>query len=184
MHPIKINAVIIRGFNEDELIELTEFGRTHGFEMRFIEYMDVGNASGWSLDKTFTKREMVDVIHARFPNREKGRAAGSAPAVDYQFLDGGGTVGIIGSVTEPFCSSCTRVRLTADGKLVTCLFADTGFDFKSMMRQGATDAELSETLRRVWAGRMDRYSDLRWERIQSGKTYAAPRKIEMITLGG
>jgi cyclic pyranopterin phosphate synthase len=186
MDPIKVNAVIIRGFNDDELLDLVEFGRHHGFEMRLIEYMDVGNASGWTPDKTFSKREMLEVIHARFPVREVGRASGSAPAVDYEFVDGAGLIGIIGSVTEPFCSSCTRARLTADGKLVTCLFAESGFDLKSRMRQGASDAELSEIIRAVWGNRGDRYSDLRWERLKSGSPYE-PRdhkKIEMITLGG
>src|SRR6185295_1413787 len=143
MNPIKINAVVIRGFNDDEVIDLVTFGRTHGFEVRFIEYMGVGNANGWTLNKTFTKREILDVIHARYPVRESGRAGGSAPAVDYEFMDGAGKVGIIGSVTEPFCSSCTRVRLTADGKLVTCLFAETGFDVKSLMRGGASDEDLT-----------------------------------------
>lgn len=184
IHPIKINAVIIRGFNDDELLDLVDFGRTHGFEMRFIEYMDVGNASGWEPARTFTKREMLEVINARYPVREVGRAAGSAPAVDYEFVDGAGIVGIIGSITEPFCSSCTRVRLTADGRLVTCLFAEAGFDLKSPMRQGATDAELTEIIRSVWMGRGDRYSDLRWDALQSGKPYQTTRKIEMITLGG
>lgn len=184
IHPIKINAVVIRGFNDDELLELVEFGRNNGYEMRFIEYMDVGNASGWEPAKTYTKREMLEAIHARYPVREVGRAAGSAPAVDYEFIDGAGIVGIIGSITEPFCSSCTRVRLTADGRLVTCLFADAGFDLKTPMRQGATDAQLSELIRSVWAGRGDRYSDLRWEALKSGKSYQTTRKIEMITLGG
>src|SRR6185295_2164692 len=141
MNPIKVNAVIIRGFNDDELLDLVEFGRHHNFEMRLIEYMDVGNASGWTPDKTFSKREMLEIIHARFPVREVGRASGSAPAVDYEFVDGSGQIGIIGSVTEPFCSSCTRARLTADGKFVTCLFAETGLDLKSKMRKGATDEE-------------------------------------------
>ena len=186
MHPIKVNAVIIRGFNDDELIDLVEFGRQHHFEMRLIEYMDVGNASGWTVDKTFSKREMLEIIHARFPVREVGRASGSAPAVDYEFLDGAGQIGIIGSVTEPFCSSCTRARLTADGKLVTCLFAETGIDLKTKMRQGAPDEELSEIIRTVWTNRADRYSDLRWERLKSGAGYEprAHKKIEMITLGG
>ena len=184
MNPIKINAVVIRGFNDDELIDLVAFGREHGFEMRFIEYMDVGNSSGWSPAKTFTKREMMETIHARFPLREIGRAGGSAPAVDYAFADGGGRVGIIGSVSEPFCASCTRIRLTADGKLVTCLFAENGFDLKTRMRQGASDAELSEVIRSIWTARNDRYSDVRWERLQSGEAYPAQRKIEMITLGG
>jgi GTP 3',8-cyclase len=184
--PIKVNAVIIRGFNDDELLDLVEFGRHHRFEMRLIEYMDVGNASGWTVDKTFSKREMLETIHARFPVREVGRASGSAPAVDYEFLDGAGQIGIIGSVTEPFCSSCTRARLTADGKLVTCLFAETGIDLKTKMRQGAPDEELSEIIRTAWTNRADRYSDLRWERLKSGSGYEpqAHKKIEMITLGG
>jgi cyclic pyranopterin phosphate synthase len=186
MNPIKVNAVIIRGFNDDELLDLVEFGRHHNFEMRLIEYMDVGNASGWTPDKTFSKREMLEVIQARYPVREVGRASGSAPAVDYEFLDGAGQIGIIGSVTEPFCSSCTRARLTADGKFVTCLFAETGVDLKSRMRQGATDEELSEIIRTVWSNRADRYSDLRWETLKSGTGYEprAHKKIEMITLGG
>lgn len=113
-------------------------------------------------------------------------AGGSAPAVDYEFLDGSGAVGIIGSVTEPFCASCTRVRLTADGKLVTCLFAETGFDLKSPMRQGASDEELTQSIRSIWLGRSDRYSDLRWERLNSTEGYRpqSHKKIEMITLGG
>jgi cyclic pyranopterin phosphate synthase len=186
MGPIKVNAVIIRGFNDDELLDLVEFGRRQGFEMRLIEYMDVGNASGWTPNKTFSKREMLEVIHARYPVREVGRASGSAPAVDYEFIDGAGTIGIIGSVTEPFCSSCTRARLTADGKLVTCLFAETGFDLKSTMRQGASDEELSEIIRTIWSDRADRYSDLRWERLKSESGYEprAHKKIEMITIGG
>jgi cyclic pyranopterin phosphate synthase len=184
MNPIKINAVVIRGFNDDELLDLVEFGREHGFEVRFIEYMDVGNASGWTLQRTFTKREMLEAIQARYPLREIGRGGGSAPAVDYEFLDGAGAVGIIGSVTEPFCSSCTRARLTADGKFVTCLFAESGFDLKTRMRNGATDEELSAMIGGVWSGRADRYSDLRWAQLQSGKPYKVHSKIEMITLGG
>jgi cyclic pyranopterin phosphate synthase len=186
MRPIKINAVVIRGFNDDELIDLLAFARTYGFEMRFIEYMDVGNANGWTLDKTFTKREMLETIHARFPVREAGRAGGSAPAVDYEFLDGSGKVGIIGSVTEPFCSSCTRIRLTADGKLVTCLFAENGFDIKALMRRGASDADLTDAISAQWSGRADRFSDERWKHLQSGTPYKpeSHKKIEMITLGG
>jgi cyclic pyranopterin phosphate synthase len=186
MRPIKINAVVIRGFNDDEIIDLVAFARTNGFEMRFIEYMDVGNANGWTLDKTFTKREMLEMIHAHSPVREAGRAGGSAPAVDYEFLDGSGKVGIIGSVTEPFCSSCTRIRLTADGKLVTCLFAETGFDVKALMRQGASDADLTKAIGAQWSGRTDRFSDVRWKHLQSGTPYKpeSHKKIEMITLGG
>ena len=185
LSPIKINAVIIRGTNEDEILDLVEFARVNGFEMRFIEYMDVGNANAWSLERTVTKKEILDTVNSRFPVREIGRAHGSAPAVDYEFLDGAGEIGIIGSVTEPFCSSCTRVRLTADGKLVTCLFAESGFDLKALLRCGVSDEQLIASIANLWAVRIDRYSDLRWEQMRTG-TYQ-PRdhkKIEMITLGG
>jgi cyclic pyranopterin phosphate synthase len=153
--------------------------------MRFIEYMDVGNANAWSLEKTVTKKEILETVNARFPVREIGRANGSAPAVDYEFLDGAGEIGIIGSVTEPFCSSCTRVRLTADGKLVTCLFAESGFDLKGLLRSGATDEQLTEQISKLWAARTDRYSDERWEQVRSGGYQPRDhKKIEMITLGG
>ena len=185
MSPIKINAVIIRGTNDDEILNLVEFARNNGFEMRFIEYMDVGNANAWSLEKTVTKREILDTIHSRFPVREVGRANGSAPAVDYEFLDGAGEIGIIGSVTEPFCSSCTRVRLTADGKIVTCLFAESGFDLKAILRSGATDDVLRKNIAAIWSARIDQYSDLRWQKVQTGDYQPRDhKKIEMITLGG
>jgi cyclic pyranopterin phosphate synthase len=183
--PIKLNAVIIRGTNEDEILDLVDFARKNGFEMRFIEYMDVGNANGWSLEKTVTKKEILETVNNRFPVREVGRANGSAPAVDYEFLDGAGEIGIIGSVTEPFCSSCTRVRLTADGKLVTCLFAESGFDLKGLIRSGTSDEEIQAAIARIWSQRTDRYSDVRWDMVRSGAYEAGHhKKIEMITLGG
>jgi cyclic pyranopterin phosphate synthase len=185
MAPIKINAVIIRGTNEDEILDLVQFARVNGFEMRFIEYMDVGNANSWSLEKTVTKKEILEVVHSRFPVREVGREHGSAPAVDYEFLDGVGEIGIIGSVTEPFCASCTRIRLTADGKLVTCLFAESGFDLKRLLRSGASDDEITHQVASIWSARTDRYSDLRWEQVCSGSYRPREhKKIEMITLGG
>ena len=185
MSPIKINAVLIRGTNDDEILDLVEFARANGFEMRFIEYMDVGNANAWSLEKTVTKKEILDTVNSRFPVREIGRANGSAPAVDYEFLDGAGEIGIIGSVTEPFCSTCTRVRLTADGKLVTCLFAESGFDLKTLLRSGASDDDIAGQISKVWAGRTDRYSDIRWEQVRGGDYEPrVHKKIEMITLGG
>jgi cyclic pyranopterin phosphate synthase len=185
MAPIKVNAVIIRGTNDDEILDLVEFARSNGLEMRFIEYMDVGNSNAWSLEKTVTKKEILDTVNSRFPVREVGRANGSAPAVDYEFLDGGGEIGIIGSVTEPFCSSCTRVRLTADGKLVTCLFAESGFDLKRLLRTGASDDEIAGNIQNIWAARADRFSDVRWAQVRSGDYQPREhKKIEMITLGG
>jgi len=185
MSPIKLNAVIIRGTNDDEILTLVDFARKNGFEMRFIEYMDVGNVNAWILEKTVTKKEILETVLARLPVREVGRAHGSAPAVDYEFIDGAGEIGIIGSVTEPFCSSCTRVRLTADGKLVTCLFAESGFDLKSWIRSGAADDEIRAQIATIWTGRVDRYSDVRWQQVRSGAYKARDhKKIEMITLGG
>jgi len=185
MSPIKINAVVIRDTNDDEILDLVQFARANGFEMRFIEYMDVGNSNAWSLEKTVTKKEILDTVNSRFPVREIGHANGSAPAVDYEFLDGAGEIGIIGSVTEPFCSTCTRVRLTADGKLVTCLFAESGFDLKTLVRSGASDEEIERKISGIWAVRVDHYSDLRWEQVRGGDYQPrVHKKIEMITLGG
>lgn len=184
--PVKINAVIRRGINEKAILQLAAFFRGSGCVLRFIEYMDVGNANTWSLEKTVTKREILDVIQSHFPLREIGRRDLRAPAVDYEFIDGKGQVGVIGSVTESFCSSCTRARLTADGKLVTCLFASSGHDLKSLLRKGAGDAEILEAITSIWSRRVDRYSDLRWEQLASSESYRPKdhEKIEMITLGG
>lgn len=182
---IKINAVIIRGFNDDEILELAAFARENGFVMRFIEYMDVGNVNEWSPEKVVTKKEIMETIRRRFPMKEIGRADGRAPAVDYEYLDGRGRIGIIGSVTEPFCGTCDRARLTPDGKLVTCLFSKDGHDLKAILRHGASDGQLADAIRSVWSGRKDRYSEERWTALES-KDYnpKSRRKIEMIRLGG
>jgi GTP 3',8-cyclase len=185
LKPIKINAVVERGVNEDDILDLVAFAREHGFTMRFIEYMDVGNSNDWTSKKLVPKKEIVEKIHARFPLKEIGRSQGTAPAVDYEFVDGGGQVGVVASVTEPFCSTCNRARLTADGKLVTCLFSSVGHDVKARLRGGATDEELFEFISGVWRRRDDRYSAERLEAMKSSaydpKTH---KKIEMITLGG
>ena len=183
--PIKINAVIERGVNDHEIPDLVEFSRRHGFPVRFIEFMDVGNVNNWHSDRLVPKSEILGIIQSRYALREAGRQDGSAPAVDYEFADGAGELGVIASVTEPFCSSCTRARLTADGKLVTCLFSEVGHDLRKVLRQGAGDPELKEFLEAVWTRRTDRYSDERLEAMQSPDGYhATRRKIEMITLGG
>ena len=181
---IKINAVVIEGVNEDEIIDLVDYSRTEGLEIRFIEYMDVGNANDWSLKRTVSKKDILQTIHSRYPLKEVGRREGRAPATDYEFVDGTGSVGIIGSVTEPFCSSCTRGRLTADGRLVTCLFSETGFDLKTLLRGGESDEAIASVIRSVWSKRQDRYSDERWQALKSGTYIDSRKKIEMITLGG
>ena len=186
LHPIKINAVIERGVNDDEILDLVAFAREHGFAIRFIEYMDVGNANNWKSERMVSKKEILETINARFPLRKLGREKGSAPSVDYQFLDGSGDIGVIASVTEPFCSTCTRARLTADGRLVTCLFSQQGYDLKTLMRSGATDAELLEVISAVWLQRKDRYSEERLAALHSPVGYdpASHKKLEMISLGG
>ena len=185
LHPIKINAVIERGVNEDDIISLVEFTREHGFAIRFIEYMDVGNANNWTSNKLVPKKEILDIINSRFPTKEVGREQGSAPSVDYEFVDGRGELGIIASVTEPFCSTCNRARITADGRLVTCLFSQTGHDLKKLIRSEATDEEILEMISSIWARRKDRYSDERLEALlSSAYDPKNQKKIEMITLGG
>ena len=186
LDPIKINAVIERGVNEDDVLGLVEFGRAHGFVMRFIEYMDVGTANAWRLERTVPKKEILERIAARFPLEPAGRGDGNAPAVDYAFRDGKGTVGIVASVTEPFCGACSRGRLTADGRLVTCLFSRTGHDLKARLRSGAGDDEIRAWMEAVWSGRTDRFSAERLDAIQSPDGYDPGQhdKIEMITLGG
>ncbi len=181
---IKINAVVIEGVNEDEIIDLVDYSRAEGLEIRFIEFMDVGNANDWSLKRTVSKKKILQTIQSRYPLKEVGHRNGRAPATEYEFLDGIGSVGIIGSVTEPFCSSCTRGRLTADGRLVTCLFSETGFDLKSLLRGGESDEAIASAINSAWSKRQDRYSDERWKALQSGNYLDSGRKIEMITLGG
>lgn len=186
LRPIKINAVIERGVNDDDVLDLVEFARKHEFSMRFIEYMDVGNSNNWISEKMVPKREIIEKINSLYPLKEIGRENGSAPSVDYEFVDGKGDIGVIASVTEPFCSSCTRARLTADGKLVTCLFSDYGHDLKALLRNGATDEQVAEVISNIWIRRTDRYSDERLEAMHSPEGYQAKehKKIEMITLGG
>jgi len=177
--------VIERGVNDDDILPLVEFSRKHGFGMRFIEYMDVGNANNWTSEKLVPKKEIIAKIDSHYPLKEIGRAQGSAPSVDYEFVDGGGDIGVIASVTEPFCSSCTRARITADGKIVTCLFSAVGHDVKALLRSGASDEEILEVLSSIWVKRADRYSLERLEALREA-TYDPKRhkKIEMISLGG
>lgn len=185
LEPIKLNAVVQRGVNDDDIIPLVEFCREHGFAIRFIEFMDVGNANEWHADKVVSKREILDTINSKYPLREIGRDRGSAPAVDYEFADGGGDIGVIASVTEPFCATCTRARLTAEGQLVTCLFATRGNDLRGLLRSGVNDGAIRDAISAVWTRRVDRYSDLRLAAM-NGEGYQAREhaKIEMITLGG
>jgi len=154
---VKLNTVVIRGFNDDELADLLEFSRTAGAELRFIEYMDVGGATHWSRDQVVAQREMLDLLSRRYGVIEPLPRPGpmSAPAERFRLADGT-TFGIIASVSTPFCGTCDRSRLTADGTWFRCLYAEQGIDLRDPLRSGATDAELAALIARAWRDRTDR----------------------------
>jgi len=183
--PIKINSVVQRGINDDDILPMTEFARQNGFWLRFIEYMDVGNSNRWVSKKMVSKKEILERIDARYPLEEIGRGNTNAPAVNYRFKDGCGNIGVIASVTEPFCEGCTRGRITADGRFVLCLFSDQSVDLKKLLRKGSSDADIAGVIRNTWLKRNDRYSEERLEAMNSGKYRPdSRRKIEMISIGG
>ncbi len=184
--PVKLNAVVERGVNDGEIRELVEYARSERVEIRFIEFMDVGNVNQWSSRKLVPKAEILDRVMETHPFAPVAAARGSAPSQRYRYLDGRGSFGVIASVTEPFCGACTRARLTADGRLVTCLFSTRGRDLKTPLRAGSTDADLRETIAAAWRDRDDRFSEERLVAIASAEGYRpeSVRKLEMISLGG
>ncbi len=179
--PVKINCVVQRGVNDGELPALCEYFRTRGHTLRFIEFMDVGNTNHWSAAGVVPAKEIVERIGALWPLEAVGPAYRGEVAARYRYRDGRGEIGLISSVTEPFCRDCHRARLSADGKLYTCLFASLGWDVLGALRAGADDAGLENFLTRIWHGRLDRYSDERAELIAKGETRA---KVEMSYIGG
>ena len=176
--PIKVNTVIRRGLNEHAIADLAAHFRGTGTTVRFIEYMDVGHSNGWRLDDVVSAAEVVGVINARWPLEPVDAEYRGEVAQRYRYRDGGGEIGVISSVTQPFCGDCTRVRLSADGQLFTCLFATAGHDLRELLRSGATDPDLADALRVIWTGRDDRYSELR-----TLETVDLP-KVEMSFIGG
>jgi cyclic pyranopterin phosphate synthase len=178
LEPVKVNAVIQRGVTDDGIEDLAAFARARGYTLRFIEYMDVGNTNGWKLDDVVPAREIVDRLEARWPLEAIEPAYPGEVAERYRYRDGAGEVGVIASVTQPFCGTCTRARLSAQGELFTCLFASQGQDLRGLLRRGADDAELEASLRGTWAARTDRYSQLR-----AVATTSQP-KVEMSYIGG
>jgi cyclic pyranopterin phosphate synthase len=179
--PVKINMVVQRGVNDGDIPEMAAWARANGFPLRFIEFMDVGNYNGWSRDLVVPAREIVARLAALWPLEPCGPAYRGEVAARYRYRDGRGEIGLISSVTEPFCRDCHRARLSADGKLYTCLFASAGWDLLGALRAGASDEELFSYLDRVWRGRLDRYSDERAELLARHETR---RKIEMSYIGG
>jgi cyclic pyranopterin phosphate synthase len=179
--PIKVNAVIQRGVNDDTVLDLVEHYRGTEVIVRFIAYMDVGNRNEWRAELVVPSKELLARIDARWPLEPlEGNYRGEV-ARRYRFTDGRGEIGFISSVTQPFCGSCTRARLSSDGVLYTCLFATHGTSLRDVLRGGASDAHLLERIRTVWLGRADRYSELRARLRESTD---AQRKIEMYYIGG
>jgi len=156
---LKINTVLMRGVNDDELVDLIEFGRTQDAEVRFIEYMDVGGATGWSAEQVVSQREMLDILTKHY-GPISPIPAGNAPAERFRLPDGA-TFGIIASTTAPFCRSCDRSRLTADGTWFLCLYAERGVELREPLRGGASDAELTQLITATWQGRSDRGAEQR-----------------------
>ncbi|MFQ5824960.1 MAG: GTP 3',8-cyclase MoaA [bacterium] len=179
-YPIKINTVIQKSVNEQEILELARFGKKHGYIMRFIEYMDVGNLNGWRMDQVVPAKKIFDTISAEMPIESIEKNNKSEVANQYRYLDGDGEIGIIASVTNPFCGDCTRARLSAEGKIYTCLFASHGHDIKKLLRSEASDKDLQQVLTSMWYNRTDRYSEERTSHTQ----VQHQKKIEMYQIGG
>ena len=179
--PIKINAVVQRGVNDHTILELLEHFRGTPHIVRLIEYMDVGNRNNWQSEQVLAAKDMLEIISRQWPVRPIDPSYPGEVARRYKYLDGQGELGFITSVSAPFCGSCSRARLSADGVMYTCLFANTGTSLRDPLRAGATDDELTELLSRIWLGRADRYSELR----QPEKTREhVLRKVEMYRVGG
>jgi GTP 3',8-cyclase len=176
--PVKINCVVKRSVNDDGLVELARFFHGSGHTLRFIEYMDVGQTNGWRLDDIVSAAEIIERISAELPLEPIESAYRGEVARRFHYRDGGGELGVIASVTQPFCGDCTRARISADGKLYTCLFARRGHDLRTLLRRGDDDEAVQQAIVGVWSGRRDRYSELR-----TAETASQP-KVEMSYIGG
>lgn len=181
LSPIKLNVVVQRGVNDHTVLDVLERFRGTPHIVRMIEFMDVGNRNGWRMEEVVPSRELVRMIAERWPLEPVGSNYVGEVARRYRYVDGAGEIGFISSVTEPFCGSCSRARLSADGVLYTCLFATQGTDLRGPLRAGADDAELESILKRVWLQRSDRYSEQR----SPGEVAVQPlTKVEMYRIGG
>jgi GTP 3',8-cyclase len=176
--PIKVNMVVQRGINDHTIVDFARHFRGTGNIVRFIEYMDAGTTNGWRMNDVVSAAEIVEMIGREFPLEPVDANYSGEVANRYRYRDGAGEIGVIASVTQPFCGDCTRARLSADGKLYTCLFGIKGHDFRQMLRSGATDEEVAERVRAVWSTRKDRYSELRAENTEGLE------KVEMSYIGG
>jgi cyclic pyranopterin phosphate synthase len=176
--PVKVNAVVKRGVNDDQIVPMAAFFKERGQTLRFIEYMDVGHSNGWRLDEVVPAAEIVATLDAAFGVEPVDPSYRGEVAQRWRYRDGSAEVGVIASVTQPFCGDCTRARLSAEGRLFTCLFAVRGTDLRALVRDGSSDDEVATAIGGIWRGRTDRYSDLR-----SAATVDLP-KVEMSYIGG
>src|SRR5438067_2609368 len=176
--PVKINTVVKRGVNDQDIVRMAERWRGTGHIARFIEYMDVGSSNGWRMDDVVPSAEVVKRISARWPLEPIDANYAGEVAERWRYVDGAGEIGVISSVTQAFCASCTRMRLSTEGSLFTCLFAQSGHDLKALLRGGATDEEITNEIAAVWQQRTDRYSEMRTEAT------SRERKVEMSYIGG
>ena len=177
--PIKINAVVQRGVNDHTIVDLARFAREHGHIVRFIEYMDVGTLNGWKMDDVVPADEIVARISAEMPLEPVAPNYTGEVANRFRFSDGNGEIGVIASVTQPFCGDCSRMRLSPEGQIVTCLFATSGTDLRTPLRSDASDDEIEQIVRGIWSGRDDRYSEIR-----TMFTDEPRKKVEMYHIGG
>jgi cyclic pyranopterin phosphate synthase len=176
--PVKVNMVVKRGVNEESILPMARLFRERGHILRFIEYMDVGHSNGWRLDDVVPAAEIVATIDAELPLEPVEPNYRGEVARRWRYRDGGGEIGVIASVTQPFCGDCTRARLSAEGRLYTCLFAVRGHDLRAVLRGGASDDQLHGEIGRIWGRRIDRYSEVRSENT------ADVAKVEMSYIGG
>lgn len=176
--PVKVNMVVKRGVNDAGILPMAKYFRGSGNIVRFIEFMDVGTTNGWRLDDVVSAQQILETIGAKYPLRPVPANYPGEVATRWQYEDGQGEIGVIASISQPFCGGCTRARLSAEGVLYTCLFATSGVDFRAPLRSGASDDELRRMITDLWEGRTDRYSELR-----SGATVNLP-KVEMSYIGG
>ena len=175
---IKINVVIQKGVNDSHFMDLIDYFRGTKHVIRFIEYMDVGNCNHWESQYVLPSKEILKIIQQKYPLKALDSNYYGEVAERYEFVDGKGEIGFISSVSQPFCQSCTRARVSADGKFYTCLFASQGTDFRALLRSGASDKVLLERIKFVWQSRSDRYSELR------SQPHALSQKVEMFQIGG
>lgn len=182
--PIKVNMVVKRGTNEQEILPMARHFRGTGVVLRFIEYMDVGATNGWRMDEVLPSAEVVRRIAEEFPLTALEASAPGETAQRWAYGDGGGEIGVISSVTQAFCHDCTRARLSTEGRLYLCLFASTGHDLRPLLRGDADDARIASAVGHIWQGRADRYSELRALRGPDDGDGPAPRRVEMSYIGG